>query len=47
MSQIEFRTTKAKKMQIEFVYRRFIDKNLRRNDHILTELEGGDWYAIY
>lgn len=47
MSNIEFRTTKAKKDQINSVFRRYLDKNFIRIGHAVTELEGGDWYAIY
>lgn len=47
MSNIEFRTTKAKKDQINCVFRRYLDKNFIRIGNALTELEGGDWYAIY
>lgn len=47
MSNIEFRTTKAKKDQINSVFRRYLDKNFIRIGNALTELEGGDWYAIY
>ena len=47
MSQIEFRTTKQKRIQIEYVFKRFINKNYIRIDNTFVELEGGDWYAIY
>ena len=47
MSDIEFRTTRAKREQIECVFRRYINKNYIIHGKSLTELEGGDWYAIY
>lgn len=47
MSDIEFRTTKDKREQIECVFRRYLDKNYILYGQSLTELEGGDWYAIY
>ena len=56
MSQIEFRTTKAKRQQISYVFSYYISKlNIGlwdeqwSKDHAqsVTELEGGDWYAIY
>ena len=47
MSDIEFRTTTAKKEQIECVFRRYINKNFILIGRSLTELEGGEWYAIY
>lgn len=47
MSNIEFRTTKSKKDQINSVFRRYLDKNFIRIGNAVTELEGGDWYAIY
>lgn len=56
MSQIEFRTTKAKRQQIDYVFRHYISKNFiglwdnrwsNRNSQSFVELERGDWYAIY
>ena len=47
LSDIGFRTTRAKKEQIEYVFRRYIDKNTFDHGCSLIELEGGDWYAIY
>lgn len=47
MSNIEFRTTKDKKDQIDHVFKRYINKNFITMGQSLTELEGGDWYAIY
>ena len=47
MSDIEFRTTKDKKEQIDYVFKRYIDKNTYDDGLSLVELEGGDWYAIY
>ena len=54
MSNIEFRTTKAKKEQIDQVFKACLvvselihGKNFISIGHSLTELEGGDWYAIY
>ena len=47
MSQIEFRTTKKRREQIEYVFRRFINIDHFRINHSLVELKGGDWYAIY
>ena len=47
MSNIEFRTTKSKKDQINCVFRRYLNKNFIGIGNALTELEGGDWYAIY
>ena len=47
MSDIEFRTTKAKKEQIDYVFKRLVDKNSYDDGLSLVELEGGDWYAIY
>lgn len=47
MSNIEFRTTGAKKDQIECVFRRYMNKNYILISKSITELEGGDWYAIY
>lgn len=47
MSNIEFRVTKARKDQIECVFRRFVNKNFIRVGNAVTEFEGGDWYAIY
>ena len=47
MSNIEFRTTKDKRLQIEYVFRRYFNKNYIKMGSSLTELEGGDWYAIY
>lgn len=37
MSQIEFRTTRKKRMQIEYVFKRYTGQSLT---------EGSDWYAI-
>ena len=47
MSNIEFRTTEARKQQIEYVYRRYVNKNFFRINNTITEFEGGDWYAIF
>ena len=47
MSDIEFRTTKKKKEQIDCVFRRCLNKNYIQISRCITELEGGDWYAIY
>lgn len=47
MSDIEFRTTRAKKDQIDYVFKRLIDQNTYDDGLSLVELEGGDWYAIY
>lgn len=47
MSDVEFRTTTAKKEQIECVFRRYINKNYILIGQSLTELEGGEWYGIY
>lgn len=47
MSNIEFRTTKNKKDQINCVFRRYLDKDFMDIGYAVTELEGGDWYAIY
>lgn len=37
MSQIEFRTTRKKRLQIEYVFRRYAGQ---------SSTEGSDWYAI-
>ena len=52
MSQVEFRTTKKKRLQIEYVFRRLVNKHwyyskIYRASYSAMELEGGDWYAIY
>ena len=47
MSNIEFRTTKEKRIQIEYVFRHYIHKNFIKVNKSITEIEGGDWYAIY
>ena len=47
MSDIEFIATRAKRDQIECVFRRYLNKNYIRFGRSITELEGGDWYAIY
>ena len=56
MSQIEFRTTTAKRKQIDYVFRHYIYEALNRglwkarcskNAQSFVELEGGDWYSIY
>lgn len=54
MSDIEFRATKDKRDQIECVFKRYIiisetnrGKNFISIGQSITELEGGDWYAIY
>ena len=47
MSNIEFRTTKSRKEQIDCVFKRYINKNTYDHYLSLVELEGGDWYAIY
>lgn len=47
MSDIEFRTTEKRKDQIEYAFRRYINKNWYQVGNSLTEIEGGDWYAIY
>lgn len=47
MSNIEFRVTRSKRDQIECVFRRYINKNFISISKSITELEGGDWYAIY
>ena len=56
MSQIEFRTTKNKRQQIDYVFRHYISSmtdglwdcrwcNNYTQSHV--DLLGGDWYAIY
>lgn len=57
MSQVEFRTTKTKRQQIDYVFRNYISANLNKGlwsgnwtnkaSQSFVELEGGDWYAIY
>ena len=56
MSQIEFRTTRAKRLQIDYVFRNYIsllteglwdEKWTNKKACSFVELEGGDWYAIY
>lgn len=47
MSQIEFRTTYSKRKQIEYVFRRYIDKNYIIRDNRFIQVERGVWYAIY
>ena len=47
MSDIEFWATRSQKEQIDYVFKRYIDKNSFDHGLSLTELEGGDWYAIY
>ena len=47
MSNIEFNTTEKRKIQIEYVFRRYVNKSWFRVNHSITEIEGGDWYAIY
>ena len=47
MSNIEFRTTRRKRYQIEYVFRRYINRKCRRINSSITEIKGGDWYAIY
>ena len=57
MSQIEFRTTKTKRQQIDYVFRHYVSENLisglwdsrwvNKSTQSFVELEGGDWYAIY
>ena len=47
MSDIEFRTTEARKIQIEYVFRRYLNKNCIKVNHSITEVEGGNWYAIF
>lgn len=46
-SQIEFRSTERVRLQIEYVFLRYIDKNKCRHNKSIVEFEGGDWYAIY
>jgi len=49
MSNIEFRTTRAKRLQIEYVFLRYVNKEHWRVGH-LVEFDGseeGYWYAIY
>lgn len=47
MSNIEFWTTKKKKDQIEYVFKRFIKEESHKINKSITELEGGDWFAIF
>lgn len=56
MSQIEFRTTKAKRQQIDYVFRHYLSDNFiglwdhrwaNKKSQSHVDLEGGDWYAIY
>lgn len=56
MSQIEFRTTKARRQQIDYVFRNYLsektdglwdEKWTGKSNQSFVELEGGDWYAIY
>lgn len=47
MSNIEFRATESTKLQIEYVFNRYIDKNCIKINHSITEVEGGNWYAIF
>lgn len=47
MSQIEFRTTYQKRKQIEYVFRRYLNKNYYICDCQLVQIERGEWYAIY
>ena len=47
MSNIEFTTTRYKKEQIEYVFKRYIDKNCITIGNSIVEFQGGDWYAIY
>lgn len=54
MSQVEFRTTRAKRRQIDYVFRNYISREHGGlwdykwvKDGSFIELEGGDWYAIY
>lgn len=47
MSNIEFRATKDKKEQIDYVFRRYINENCIKVGLAVVEFQGGDWYAIY
>ena len=47
MSNIEFWTTRSQKEQIDYVFRRYMDKNCIVIGKAIVEFEGGDWYAIY
>ena len=50
MSNIEFRTTRKKRQQIEYVYLRYINKDYWRVSESLVQFDGdeeGYWYAIY
>ena len=38
---------KIVKEQIDYVFRRYIDKNCIVIGKAIVEFEGGDWYAIY
>lgn len=47
MSQIEFRTTRRRREQIEYVFWRYLNKEHYKVNESFVKLEGGDWYAIY
>ena len=47
MSNIEFRATPKRRLQIEYVFRCCINKSWWNISKSITEIEGGDWYAIY
>lgn len=50
MSNIEFRTTKKKRKQIEYVFLQYINKDYWRVSDSLVQFDGseeGYWYAIY
>ena len=50
MSNIEFRTTKKKREQIEYVYLKYINKKHKKVNSSLiefTDMEEDYWYAIY
>lgn len=47
MSNIEFRTTRSRRYQIECVFLRYLGKRTKKVNHAIKELKGGDWYAIY
>ena len=47
MSNIEFWATRSQKEQIDYVFRRYINKNCIVIGKAIVEFQGGDWYAIY
>ena len=50
MSDIEFRTTKKKREQIEYVFLSYINKDYWRISDSVVQFDGleeGYWYAIY